>query len=267
MRILVTGSSGFLGSRLASALRKDHPGEVVGVDPRPGPQTNRLGIASEECRGEAVDLLYHCGGMIDVTACQRDPIGAWEANVVESVRLARQVSVKKLFVYLGTYAALTPKANIYSRVKAETDFWLSQVGMPYASITLVNTYGFGGSGVVSKFLFSRSPKVRGGSQVREWVYVDDVVEFLIQVGMEGLRGIHLVGGEKASVNDIAAMCGRPDLPHEDALPFEIEAPLSYKPTFRGPTRLKDGIAKMVSEAEETGLTHYFGGKEVGPRPR
>ena len=256
MKALVTGSSGFVGSRLARALR-NRGEEVIGVDPRVGPETNRFGIASKECYGEQYDLVFHTAGMVDVTQCEKDPIGAWEANVAESLALARQITVKKAFVHTASYAALTPTANIYGRVKAEADFWLSKIPMPYASVTLVNIYGVGCQGVISRFLLNRNPRIRGdGHQVRDFVYIDDVVDILISIGTEAQLGVHRIAGERASIRKLAALVGRTDLPHDEALSFEIKAPSDYKPTIRAKTTLKEGIAKMAAEAKEQGLQVY-----------
>lgn len=254
MKVLVTGAAGFVGSRLAAALKKAGH-DVTGCDPRPGPEVTRRGLASEEC-AEEWDVIYHCGGMIDVGACELSPLTAWEGNVVESIRLAQRATVKRAFVYTASYAALMPDANIYGRVKAEADFWLSRIRMPYASVLLPNVYGCDGSGVISKFLFSKNPVIRGdGNQVREFVYVDDVVEKLIAVGTEPQLGRHTIGGHRTTINEIEKLLGR-DLQHIEASPHEVVAPKKFKPTYQAPTGLKAGVLLLLKEAKTGGLTVY-----------
>ena|SRR3990167_2262574 len=253
MKILVTGAAGFVGSRLAAFLRKSD--EVVGVDPRWGPQVNRQGIASQECGGEAFDVVYHLGGMIDVSTCETNPIGAWEANVVESVRLAQKVTTKRAFVYSTSYAALTP-VNIYGKVKSETDFWLSKMNLPYASVMLPNVFGVGGSGVVSQFMFQKEPVIFGsGEQVREFIYIDDVVSTLIDIGLNPELGQHRLGGEKKTINAIADLLHR-TIRHEKARPYEVEEVPDMQPTWFSSRSFLDGLKKMHSEAIEVGMTIY-----------
>jgi len=252
MRYLVTGAAGFIGARLAAALRKNH--DVTGCDPRPGPEVNRRGVASEEC-AEEFDVVFHCGGLIDIGTCEFNPLAAWEGNVVESIRLAQRATATRAFVYTTSYAALAPDTNIYGRVKAEADFWLSKMRMPYASVLLPNVYGEGGSGVISKFLFSKEPVLYGGDQIREFVYVDDVVQKLIEVGTTPQLGRHSIGGERISVAALADLLSR-EPRKVSARTYEVVKPPTFEPTWDAPTSLHDGIALTIKEAQAQGITVY-----------
>ena len=254
MRVLVTGSSGFVGSRLVATLEKKC--EVVGVDPRWGPHTHRQGIASKECdEGEEFDVVFHGGGMVDVATCEKDPLAAWEANVVESVRLAKLIK-SKFFVFISTVATLKP-VNTYGHTKAETFWLLSRMQLPLATVILPNIYGLGGSGVVSKFLFTKEPVIYGsGEQRRDFAYIDDVLNFLIDIGLNSKTGLHPFSGERITVNRLAYLCGRTRLPHTPPREFEIEdAPFPTAKRLHH-TLLKDGIKDMVKQAKTQGMEVY-----------
>ena len=257
MRVLVTGSSGFVGGELAKSLRvAGH--EVVGVDPRPGPQTTRRGRASVECAGESYEVVFHLGGAIDVSTCEKDPVAAWEGNVVESVRLAQGTKAERAFVFTSTVAALKPGFNAYGQTKAQALWCLLRMNLPLAVVTLPNTYGVQGSGVVSRLLFEKEPVIYGtGEQMREFAYIEDVVRLLSEVGLGAKTGLHPMSGERTSINRIVRLLGRQkEVRRLPPRAFELEDPPSATVERRHRTSLKDGIRKTVAEADALGMTHY-----------
>lgn len=256
MRVLVTGASGFIGGRICKALRSSD-NDVIAVDPKFSSHINRHGLASEECYGESFDAVFHFGGMTEVDKCENNPIQAWEANVVESVKLARSITVKSLFVYANTVAAMKPESNVYGHTKNEADYLLSKVGIPYSSVTLPNIYGLGGSGVISKLIFNKSPVIYGdGEQEREFAYVDDIVDFLVNIVSISDSRRWRIGGHRASINAIAKLIGRKDIKKVAKRDYELDISPYIDSNFHPPTKIKDGIHKMIKEAEEQGITHY-----------
>lgn len=256
-RVLVTGSSGFVGGELAKALRAAGH-EVVGVDPRPGPQTTRRGRASAECAGESYEVIFHLGGTIDVATCEKDPIAAWEGNVAESVALARGTKAERAFVFTSTVAALKPGFNAYGQTKAQALWCLTRMGLPLAVAVLPNVYGLQGSGVVTRLMFEREPVIYGtGEQMREFAYIEDVVRLLADVGLGAKTGVHPMSGERTSINRVARLMGRQkEVRHAPARTFELEDSPSATVERRHQVSLKDGIKKMVKEADALGMTHY-----------
>jgi nucleoside-diphosphate-sugar epimerase len=202
------------------------------------------------------------GAIVDVEACQKDPLGAWMSNVKESVDLARAITVERSFVYMNTVASLMPEENVYGQVKRQAHWILSRMNLPnFASIIMPNCYGVQGSGVLSKFLFSKEPAVFGtGRQVREFLYIDDVVEKLIDIALKPEPGEHILGGQRATINEVAKLVGRKGLRHLPSRPFELDKSPLLNPTWQGKTTLAEGIAKMRKEAEDAGMTTY-GGKQ------
>jgi UDP-glucose 4-epimerase len=68
MRVLLTGSSGWLGATLALRLKRDGH-HVLGLDPRPGPHTTRVGSITDRKLVErlmaeaAIDAVVHAGAL------------------------------------------------------------------------------------------------------------------------------------------------------------------------------------------------------------
>lgn len=265
MRVLVTGSAGFVGSRIFGRL-KEMGHDVVGVDPVISSTTTRKGLASAECGGESFDAVWHLAAQADVASNERDPIGAWKANVLETLHIVERVGVKKALVFANSVASEFPNANVYGWTKSEClrllRYYRTGDGrpLPLVNMELPNLYGVGGDGVVSRFLFQREPVIFGdGGQEREFAYIDDVVEHLVAIGLQAKVGDHMIGGDRRTINDIAKAVKR-DIPHGPPRAYELRISPVLKATFRGATTLDEGIAKMVEVATETGLTHYYGGR-------
>ena len=99
MRVVVTGANGLVGARLMRLLAsRGH--ELIGVG-RGHQRANELGgkyvsleLGDTESLSQALrelrpDVLINCAAMTDVDGCERDPSGAWTANVDGVATLAR----------------------------------------------------------------------------------------------------------------------------------------------------------------------------------
>lgn len=97
MKILITGSSGFVGSRLADHYQKKY--EVW------APSRKELDFTDEKRAREAVksfspDMVVHCGAISDVNACSQNPELSYAVNVKGPQYLARacaQVGARFVF--------------------------------------------------------------------------------------------------------------------------------------------------------------------------
>jgi dTDP-4-dehydrorhamnose reductase len=91
MKILITGSSGMLGTELCEVLGKEN--EIVAVDVT-GPQTSAAGPRAfyeasvtdaekmkEIFDKEKPDMVIHAAAFTDVDGCEKDPDRAYEVNV------------------------------------------------------------------------------------------------------------------------------------------------------------------------------------------
>jgi len=105
MKILVTGSSGLIGSCLFERLRKKH--EVFGLDLKRSPYTTITGDIRdydlvEKVMG-GVDAVIHCAAQVSVVKSIEDPLFDAENNVTGTLNLleaARKSRRLKRFIYL-----------------------------------------------------------------------------------------------------------------------------------------------------------------------
>lgn len=107
MRVLLTGSSGLLGSAIAEKLTAQHH-EVYGIDLRPGRWTGELvNISNREALfrlARRADVVIHTASLHHPDMARRSEAGFIETNVSGTLNLleaARDASVRR-FVYTST---------------------------------------------------------------------------------------------------------------------------------------------------------------------
>ena len=182
MRVLITGSSGLIGSCLYEKLSSDY--EVFGLDLKRSPCTNVVGDILDydlvkRLVGK-VDIVVHCAAQTSVDKSIRDPLFDAQNNIIGTLNLleaARRSKQLKLFIYLSSAAVYGyPKyvpidedhpckpVSPYGVSKLVGEFYArvfnELYGVPTVCVRPFNVYGKNQdpnspySGVISKFLDS-----------------------------------------------------------------------------------------------------------------
>src|SRR5712692_7753251 len=220
MRILITGVAGFIGSNLSSRLLADGAA-VVGIDNLSAGVRENVGPAvafhHEDIRSraiyplfEGVDAVVHLAAKNCLADCLADPVDTAEINVAGTANVleaARRAGVRRL-VYADTSAEyegvrdfpsqverIAP-LSVYARSKragamfceAYADFY----GLRLTTLRYFNVYGPAQdwrrsipplmSAFATKLLRGERPVIYGtGEKRRDFIYIDDVVDFVLLV--------------------------------------------------------------------------------------
>jgi UDP-glucose 4-epimerase len=238
-RILVTGGSGFIGGRLLKALLREGADVTVADErpcPEPGVRTVPGDLTDPAVRDAAVAdgtaAIVHLAAVTSVLRSIDDPVRTHEVNVEATaglLELARRRGAGH-FVLASTNAVtgdvgsrpidesvpprpLTP----YGSTKAAAEMLLSgyaaSYGLTGTVLRFANVYG---PGMARKDSFvprlmraaaeGRGVQIYGdGTQLRDYVHVDDVVQAIMLALRTGHTGPLVIGsGRSESVNDLVA---------------------------------------------------------------
>lgn len=244
MKVLVTGSSGQLGSYLCELLMRKH--QVVGLDVRMQPyavlkQLSVVGDIREPkdvrdaLRG--VDAVVHCAAQVSVEKSTEDPLTDASVNVLGTVNMVHEsakAGVSK-FVYVSSAAIFGrpkylpideahpthPMSNYGVSKLAGEKYALAYADMSRMSVVSVRPFNFYSiradplspySGVITKFMARLKqglpPLIDGdGRQTRDFIHARDVAEMIsLVLAKSGISGeeFNCGSGVPTSVLELAS---------------------------------------------------------------
>ncbi|CAB1129812.1 UDP-glucose 4-epimerase [Candidatus Hydrogenisulfobacillus filiaventi] len=289
MRVLITGGSGFIGSALGRRLTGMGM-EVVVADLRPS-RDPRVTLVQGDLRDAAVveealqpgtEAVVHLAAFTSVLKSLTDPHGVYRTNLEMTANLlerARLVGARR-FVFASTNAIVgdvgrTPihermplePLTPYGATKAAAEMLMSAYTHAYGvrgvALRLTNVYGTGMQHKDSIVPRLMRAALQGGSidiygdgeQVRDYIYLDDVVEaFVLALTRDWIGPVTIGFGESVSVNTLHALAreatGRPiGARYVDPKPGEMPAVVvdtSYARSlgFRPETALTEGLRRV-----------------------
>ncbi len=243
-RILVTGSSGQLGSFMCEQLMRGN--DVVGMDVRPQPHghlqsISMVGDITEEAHVkqavQGVQSVVHCAAQVSVERSTQDPLfDAW-TNILGTITLlneAAQAGVSK-FVYVSSAAVLgqpkyvpidenhptQPISNYGASKLAGEKYAYAYAKNTSMETVIVRPFNFYSpradpqspySGVITRFISrvreDKPPVIDGdGRQTRDFIHARDVAAMLqLVIEKEGLNGevFNCGSGRSTSINELAS---------------------------------------------------------------
>ncbi|MCX8174993.1 MAG: NAD-dependent epimerase/dehydratase family protein [Candidatus Micrarchaeota archaeon] len=245
--IVITGGSGFIGSRLCSLLCEEgYPVRIIDIAPPPP------GTTAEFVRASVLDFprmhrlfagaeaVIHLAALVDVQGSIADPFSDFQVNAggtLNVLEAARKAGVEKVLYSSSAAVYGNPKEipiaeshptaplSPYglSKLTAERYVLLynSLYGMKNVALRLFNVYGEGQrpsspyAGVVAKFAeaFSegRQPEIFGsGRQTRDFVHISDVARaFELALHCDGFGfPLNIGSGKETSLIELVELMVR-----------------------------------------------------------
>ena len=224
MKVLVTGSSGQLGSYVCEQLRNAH--EVIGLDIREKAIDGIRTVVGDIRRPSDIkhsvtgtEAIVHCAAQVSVEQSLVDPIGDAETNVLGTINMLHESAMAGVvrFVYVSSAAVFgnpkyvpldeahptEPTSNYGASKLAGERFALAYGHSHGIEVVAVRPFNFYSpradpsspySGVITRFAGrvkeGKAPVIEGdGAQTRDFIHATDVAEFIgIVTEMDDISG-------------------------------------------------------------------------------
>ena len=218
MKVLVTGSSGQLGSFVCEELREGNT--VIGLDVRPQPydKIKAISVVGDICEPsqvrdalKGVQAVIHCAAQVSVEMSTQDPLSDAKVNVLGTVNMLNQSMLAGVgrFVYVSSAAIFgppkyipldenhptQPMSNYGASKLAGEKYALAYAKNSKMEVISVRPFNFYSaradpkspySGVITKFAArlkqGMPPVIEGdGRQTRDFIHARDVARMLATV--------------------------------------------------------------------------------------
>jgi nucleoside-diphosphate-sugar epimerase len=217
MKILVTGSSGFVGTHLVKKLSKNN--QIVKYDLVEGQDVLNEKLLTQKLQN--VDLVIHLAAFISATESWEKPMDYMRNNTLGTLSVidcAIKAGVKKMIFFSSAAVKakpLTPYA--VSKINAEKIVELYKDNINVVIVRPENIYGLGQKAnygyVIHSFIkavkSADSMNIYGsGKQSRDFIYIDDVVdvvEKLISLKVKTGSVVSLGTGKQTKIIDLAKL--------------------------------------------------------------
>ena len=223
-KILILGSSGFLGSHLVKFLLKNN--EVVQFDMNPPPQK----IAdSEFIKGSIldktlvtsamkdVDIVYHFAAMTDIDIVNESPAQAIEVNIAGTSNVLEACVQERIerFIFSSSVYVYSEFGGVYKSTKQACELLIEDYNkmhdLGYTILQLGSVYGPGAkqinliSRLINEALSLKEIHHYGtGEEVRQYIYVEDAVQAAATSIDNNYKNkkIILLGNERITISEL-----------------------------------------------------------------
>lgn len=281
--ILITGASGYLGSRVTKhLLQQGH--HILAVTPNeqdvPAAHANLKTFPLNRVQPQEIFNNYHVDGIFHFATCYGR--GGQTAAEVAQVNLLLPLTLLSLAVkhqakfFVNTDTILQPNINPYSLTKNQFSQWLSFYADKIQAINMRLDHFYGPHDHPVKFIawliknFKENVDhidLTEGAQTRDFIYIDDVVSAYLQVfskmeqlPLGKLHNFEVGSGVKTSIKEMVLLLQK--LMHKDkvklnfgAVPYRKHEMLDYTVDtsalqalgWKAQVMLPEGLQKIITE--------------------
>tara|TARA_Y100000590_G_scaffold425398_1_gene533342 strand:- start:1650 stop:2516 length:867 start_codon:yes stop_codon:yes gene_type:complete len=283
-KILVFGSSGFLGNHLVKSLYKDN--KVIQFDTKP-PQRKYEGTSF--IRGsildkalvinamEDIDVVYHFAALTDLDTVNNDPAPAIEINIAGTSNILDACVEKNIerLIFSSSVYVYSKSGGVYKSTKQACELLIKDYDkmydLNYTILQLGSVYGPNSSkkNLITRFIIEALEKGEikhfgTGDEIRKYIFVDDVIKAAIGSIKKkyNKQKLIVIGNEPVSIyelmNQIITLLGS-DINkifdnknyniHYKSSPFDtdLDGAINFKNNLA--TNLKEGLRQTISSIQ------------------
>ncbi|WP_455145037.1 NAD-dependent epimerase/dehydratase family protein [Brachyspira pilosicoli] len=214
MNIILVGSTGYLGNKLLKKLSENKNNNILSLVRNPNNIKNYI-LINDPKLYEKINIFNP--DMLIYTSCVYDNginnyMDILKANFIFPLELMNKIKLKT-FIYIGT--SINKYTNQYSLSKNQ----LAEYGKYYSihnninfiNILLENFYGKDEpqnrflSTIINKLKSNEDVNLTEGSQMRDFIYIEDVIngiDIIIKSNLKGYHNIPLGSGEGISIREL-----------------------------------------------------------------
>jgi len=243
-KILITGGFGFIGSHIANALSESTQNNIIvyDINAHEGKKGNTITLQGDifdseklvkVMQAQEISTVINMIGLASIPNCEQNPDASYRLNVasVQAILEAMRLSNAQHLVFPSTaavYGATNgPQVNENAQPKPSTVYGSHKLAaekliLDYAQkhnlqptiLRLFNVYGDleKEQGVISLFvrkaIAGQPVQIRGGSQLRDFVFLKDVVNAFanaVNTSKGKNETINVGSGTGVSINEVAEM--------------------------------------------------------------
>ena len=198
MKILLTGSEGFIGQHLQSFLKDRH--QLICLDKLTGNDLVTCNLDYD------VDLVIHLAGLSGVRDSLDNPVDYWTNNVVATYRIFKQFDKGPKILYASSSTAKEPWRNPYamSKKSLESIAPKNSVGMRFTTV-----YGPGAREhmLIPRILRDDVPFIHT-NHTRDFIHINDLMIAIDTLMKTDFKGICDVGrGESYNLIELLTYFG------------------------------------------------------------
>jgi UDP-glucose 4-epimerase len=301
-RVLVTGSSGFIGSHVADAL--DEQGyQVVLFDAVPSKyktesQKEYIGdILNPDDIVKAIkdcQYVFHFAAQADIGSSSNDPTKTIHNNIIGTQnvleaaikhKVNRLLFASTIYVYseLGSFYRVSKQACEKIIEEYEKEFNLNYTILRFGSLYGPRANKFNGiRDFLTQALKNKKVVRRGdGEEIREYIHVKDAAQMSVDALDEKFKNKHLIitGNQQIKIKDLLTMIREifngeieikfdmeEELHHYEITPYNYKPQVAQKITSDTFYDLGQGILDLIYDLEMK-INKGNSGKKVGLRKR
>lgn len=284
-KILVLGSSGFLGSHLVKSLLENN--QVIQFDMLPNalndPNSEFIqgSILDKELvlkAMEGIDIVYHFAAMTDLDIVNNNAAEAIEVNIAGTTNVLDACIQEKVdqFIFSSSVYVYSTFGGVYKSTKQACELLIQDYdkmhNLNYTILQLGSVYGPGSKEtnliyrMITEAITRKQIQHYGtGKEERKYIFVEDLIKTIIALSINEFnkKKIILLGNNIIQISvlmDMIASHFKEDIQkkfikdgyeiHYKSSPFQTKPDGAILYELKSPLSLKDGLEKTIQFIQE-----------------